>query len=62
MPKIEDNVLESNTQPQSIISKVNEDYKAKEEKLTIVPHMVITGVIFFIYITIWFYVIITICS
>jgi hypothetical protein len=52
MPKIKDGVLESNTQPQSIISKIKEDDRAKEEKLAIVPHMVITGVIFCIYITI----------
>jgi len=62
MPKVEDSVLESNTQLQSIISKVNEDDRAEEEKITIVPHMVISGVIFCIYITIWFLVIVTICS
>lgn len=39
MPKAEDRVLESNTQPQSIISKVKEDDRAEEEKLTIASHM-----------------------
>ncbi|KEH30703.1 targeting protein for Xklp2 protein [Medicago truncatula] len=32
MPKVEDSVLESNTRPQSITSKVKEDDRAKEEK------------------------------
>lgn len=39
MPKAEDRVLESNTQPQSIISNVKEDDRAEEEKLTIASHM-----------------------
>jgi hypothetical protein len=62
MPKAEDRVLESNTQPQSIISKVKEDDRAEEENLTIASHMVIAGAIFCNYPTIWFLVIITICS